>query len=81
MASSFDLIPARNILHPRDEAHAAQLLRELGSQAVGPELQRQIRQVLAGTLVLVRREDEGRFDGVEGLTEAAPLLSSMAANG
>lgn len=78
--SSFDLVSVRNVVHPRDPAHAAAVLEELGCTAEGPELDRLARRVASGAVVLVRRDDDVTFDGIDDFAHTAPLLSSMAAN-
>lgn len=73
---SLTLVPASSIQQARDIHHAETLLRESGSRAAGSELRRLARQVVQGTLLLIREDVTEPLDDIHAVSQA-PLLTTL----
>lgn len=73
------LVPATQLVTPRDASDARALLRAQGLSA--EDADRLLEPVLAGRLLLVRKAASREEDELDQVAERAPLLSSLATTG
>lgn len=73
------LVPASQLVTPRDASDARALLRAQGLSA--EDADRLLEPVLAGRLLLVRKAASREEDELDQVVERAPLLSSLATTG
>lgn len=70
------LVPASQLVTPRDESDARALLRAQGLS--GEHADRLLEPVLAGRLLLLRKAASPEEDELDQIVDRAPLLTSLA---